>query len=147
MITNKRAILSYVILFSLLKSSHEQHSKCLSLVLSYFQRKCFFYYRILFGCRERLISPVAVFCYHFSSSNTIHRRQPSFIFQIRYHSHRLSSSQTFTNLIHGLPFGQTCAASHQVKSSQSHDLTFFQISKKVKVMTLTFLKKRKKSKS
>jgi hypothetical protein len=26
----------------------------------------------------------------------------------------------------------------QVKSSQSHDLTFFQISKKVKVMTLTF---------
>ncbi len=32
---------------------------------------------------------------------------------------------------------QTCAASNQVKSSQSHDFDFFGILKKVKVMTLT----------
>jgi hypothetical protein len=32
---------------------------------------------------------------------------------------------------------QTCAASHNVKSSQSHVFEFFQISKKVKVMSVT----------
>jgi hypothetical protein len=54
----------------------------------------------------------------------------------------------------GLGLGQTCAESQifhekssQVTQKSSHDFDFFEKNKKVKVMTLTFLKNPKKSKS
>jgi hypothetical protein len=58
---------------------------------------------------------------------------------------RFDSTNNIAHLSTGV--GQTCAASHKVKSSQSHDFDFFEKNKKVKVMTLTFLKNPKKSKS